>query len=82
MVLKRLAPAVQQGNRANLSAEMPRVGGNTPKSVGGGSEQDGIDDTLVLERDLRCERRQGEDHMVLGDRQQLGLARFKPFGTR
>src|SRR5262249_9458325 len=46
------------------------------------AEQDGIDRALVLEGDLRRGRRQGEDDMVVGRRQQLGLPRIEPFGMR
>ena len=73
---------MQHGNGAHLRAEVTRIGGDLAQRIGGGAEQDGIDDALVLERDLRGLWRQGEDHVVVGHRQQLGLACFEPFGAR
>ena len=46
--------------------------------LGRGAEQDGIDGGLVLEGDLASRRRQGEDDMEIGHRQQLGLAVGEP----
>ena len=81
MVLQCLSPGVQQGDCADLCAEMLRVGGDVAHCIGRSAEQDGVDRALVLERDLRRRRRQGEDDMVVGHRQQLGLTRLEPLGT-
>ena len=61
---------------------MARVNGDLAGRVGGGTEQDGINNALVLECDLGGCRRQDEDHVVVGHGQQLGLARLEPLGAR
>ena len=81
MVLQGLSPGVQHGDRADLCAEMLGVGGDVAHRFGRGAEQDGVDRALVLERDLGRRRRQGEDDMVVGHRQQLGLTRLEPLGA-
>ena len=48
------------------------------RSLGGSFEQQVVDHGLVLIGDLADRRRQGEDHVVIGDRQQLGLAFGQP----
>ena len=49
--------------------------------LGGGLEQDGVDDGLVLEGDRGDRRRQREDDVEIGNRQQLGLPRGEPRGA-
>jgi hypothetical protein len=44
-------------------------------------EQNGVDDALVLERDLRRRTRQGEDDMEIRHGQQFRLACLKPCGA-
>jgi hypothetical protein len=51
--------------------------GDIPHRFGRGVEQYCVDLTLVLERDPRCRRQQGEDNMGIRYRQQLGLTRFE-----
>ena len=72
VVLHRLPPAVQHGDAADLGTEMARVGRDDAQRLGGGAEQDGVDRRLVLEGDRADRGRQGEDHVEVGDRQQLG----------
>ena len=81
VVVQRLAPGVQYGDRADLGAEVAWVGGDVAQRLGRCAEQDGIDDAFVLERDLRRRRRQGEDDVEVGHRQQFGLTGFEPFGA-
>jgi hypothetical protein len=78
MVLHRLTPAVQHGDAADLGAEMARVGRDEAQRLGGGAEQDGVDRRLVLEGDGRHRGRQGEDHVEIGNGQQLRLPRGDP----
>jgi hypothetical protein len=54
------------------------VGGDGEKSLGGDVEQQAVDHGLVLVGELgdRCGQR--KDHMVVLDRQQVGLTRFEP----
>jgi hypothetical protein len=50
--------------------------------LGGGLEQEIVDDGLVLEGDGADRRRQREDDMIVGNRQKLGLAVGEPLPGR
>ena len=52
MMDQRLAPGVEDGEEADLGAEMARVGGYRPERVGDGPEEETVDDGLVLGGDL------------------------------
>ncbi len=54
------------------------VGGDGRERLGGGLEQEIVDDGLVLERQGADRRRQGEDDVIIGNRQQLGLSLGEP----
>ena len=82
MVGQRRAPGVQHGGEADARAQMLRVGGDGGQRLRGGPEQEVVDGGLVLERDGADRRRQGEDDVVVGNRQQLGLAVFEPLPRR
>ena len=81
MVVQVLAPGVEHGDEADLGAEMLGIGGDPAQRLGRRSEQDGVDRLLVLEGDLGDRRRQGEDDVEVGHRQQLGLPGGEPFGA-
>jgi hypothetical protein len=51
--VQRLAPGIRNGDRADPGAEMTWIGGNLAHCLGVRVEQNGADDTLVLERDPR-----------------------------
>ena len=48
MVRQRLAPSVQHGDEADVSAEMVGIGSDGPEGGCGGSEQGAVDFALVL----------------------------------
>ena len=73
VVGQRLAPGVQHGEDADLGAELRGFGGERGQGLGGGAEQDRVDGGLVLEGDGGDRRRQGEDDVEIGNRQQFGL---------
>ena len=77
---ERLSPSVQNGDQADLGAEA--FGGERHERLGRRAHQQGIDRLLVLKGDLGRRRRQGEDDMEIGDRQQFGLPRRKPLRSR
>ena len=78
---QRLSPGMQDGDAADLGAEPARIGGERRHCLGGGLEQDGIDDGLVLESDRgdRCRKR--KDDVEIGNRQQVGFSRGEPRGS-
>ena len=78
MVGERRAPGVQYGGQADARAEMLRVGGDRGQRLRSGSEQEVVDGRLVLERDGADRGRQGEDDVIVGNRQELRLAVFEP----
>ena len=82
MMGQRRAPGVEHGGEADARAEMLRVGGDGGQRLGGGLEQEVVDGGLVLERDGADRRRQGEDDVIVGNRQQVRLAVFEPLPRR
>ena len=52
MMGERRAPGVQHGGEADPRAQMLRVGGDGGQRLGGGPEQEVVDDALVLEGDV------------------------------
>ena len=79
---QRRAPGVEHGGEANAGAEMLGVGGDRGQRLGGGPEQEVVDGGLVGKRDRADCRRQGEDDVVVGNRQQLRLAFGEPLPSR
>ena len=77
---QRLSPGVQDGDEADLGAEA--FGGERHERLGGGAHQQAVDRLLVLEGDLGRRRRQGEDDVEVGNRQQLGLTSGEPLRAR
>jgi hypothetical protein len=65
-----------------MRAQMLRIGGDSGEGLGGGPEQELVDGGLVVEGDRADRRRQGEDDVVVGDRQQFRLAVFEPLPRR
>jgi hypothetical protein len=55
------------------------VGRDGDQGLGGGFEQEVIDDRLVVIGDVRDRSRQGEDDMEIGHWQEFGLAVGQPF---
>ncbi len=78
MVGERRPPCVQHGGHADPRAQMFWVGGDRDQRLGGGLEQQVVNHGLVLMGDVADRRRQGEDHVIIGDRQQLGLSLGQP----
>jgi hypothetical protein len=81
MMRQRLPPCVQDGDDANLGAEPTRIGGERRHRLGGGLEQDRVNDGLVLEGDRGDRRRQRKDDVEIGNRKQVCFPRGKPRGS-
>ena len=77
---ERLSPAMQHRDQADLGGQAP--GGKRHERLGGGAHQEAVDRMLVLEGDLGSRRRQSEDDMEVGNRQQLRLTSRQPLGAR
>ena len=78
MVGHRRAPAVEHGGEADAGAEVPGIGGDGEQRLGRRAEQQIVDHRLVLIGDRGDLGRQGEDHVEVADRQQIGLAGGEP----
>ena len=72
------APGVEHGGQADARAQMLRIGGDGLQRLGGGLEQEVVDHGLVLEGDGGDLPWQGEDDVIVGDRQQAGLPLGEP----
>jgi hypothetical protein len=72
------APRPGQGEHL----EIHHRSGKRRHGVGGGLEQDRVDDGLVLEGDLGDRRGQGEDEVEIGNRQEFGLPVRQPLRPR
>ncbi len=72
------SPAMQHGGQADAGAKVLGIASDGDQRLGGGLEQNGIDGCLVLVGDMGDRCRQGENHMVIGHRQQFRLTRDKP----
>jgi hypothetical protein len=72
------APGVQHQGEPEACAEVLGIGADREQGLGGGLEQEAVDHRFIVIGDLPDRRRQGEDHMVVLHRQQVGLAGGQP----
>ena len=72
------APSVEHRGDADAGAEVLGVGSDRHHRLGRHLEQDVVDRCLVLMGDLADRRRQSEDDVIVGHRQQLGFAVGQP----
>ena len=82
MMGERRAPSMEDGGEADARAQMLRAGGDGGQRLGRGPELEVVDDGLVLERDRADRRRQREDDVIIGDRQEFRLALGEPLPRR
>ena len=82
MVAEGLSPGVQDGEKADLGAQMCRVAGDGPQGLGRGAEEDPIDDRFVLVGDDGDRGGQGEHDMEILGRQEIRRAGDDPRCTR
>ena len=78
MVLKILSPGVEHTEEADLCAKMLWIGVNFQQGCGAGSEQEVVDDLLVLQGQPRQLMGNGEDDMYVVDWQQFLAASGEP----
>jgi hypothetical protein len=74
--------SVEDGEEAELCAEMLGIGGDRLQGFGGGVEQDVVDRSLVVMGDRGDLSRHGEDDMEVWHCEELGSSVVKPLGTR
>ena len=78
MMSERRSPGVEHGGKPDAGAEVLGVGRDGDQGLGGGFEQQVIDDCLVLIGDVGDRSRQGEDDMEIGHGQEFGRAVGQP----
>ena len=72
------SPGVQHGGEPDAGAEVLGVGRDGDQGLGGGFEQQVIDDRLVVIGDIGDRSGQGEDDMEIRHGQEIGLAVGQP----
>jgi hypothetical protein len=84
MMQKSLTPGVKHGQEADLGAEMFWVSGNAVQCLAGCAEQDVVDDSFVLQREMSKLIWHGEHNVKVVNREKLGCLFLKParFGQR
>ena len=73
---------MQHGGDTDVGAEMLGIGRDRQHGLGGGLEQQVIDDRLVVVGEIGDGRRQSEDDMEVADRQQVRLTLGEPLLCR
>ena len=81
MVEQVLAPGVQDGEKADLSAQVLGVGGDGLQRLAGHLEQQVVEQALVLVGDGGDGLGQGEHDVEILTVEQIGLAVFEPLGA-
>ena len=81
MMDERLAPGVEDGEEADLGAEVAGVGRYGAERLGDGPEEETVDDGLVLGGDLGDRRGHGEDDVEVLGGKQVRPAPFEPRGA-
>jgi len=82
MMEQCLAPSVEDGEEAELCAEMLGVSSDCPQSFGSGVKQDVVDRFLVVMGDGGDLLRHSEDDVEVWHCEELGSSVLKPLGTR
>lgn len=78
MMGERRAPGVEDGGDADPGAKMTGVGGDGQHRIGGGLEQQVIDERLIVEGD-GCDLGGEREHdMEIADGEEVDLAGFEP----
>src|SRR5208283_4677217 len=78
MKLELLIPGVQDTEEADFCPEMSGIAGDFEESFCTGSEQQIVDDFLVLQSQGRQLRRQREDHMHVGRGEKFAATCLQP----
>ena len=77
-----LAPGVENGEEADVGAEVLGIASDGEQRLGRGAEQDVVDDLRVVEGEGGDRFRQREDDMEVLDGQQVSVALLEPAGPR
>jgi hypothetical protein len=78
MMLQILSPGMQDGEEADLGAEVFRIARDGEKRFRSGLKENAVDRLFVVEGDAGNLFRKGEDDVKIFDRQQFGLPVSEP----
>ena len=78
MNFELLTPCVQHAEEANFRAEVSRVASDLQKCFGTGTEQEIVENTLVLQNQRRQPVGQREDDVQVACREEFSSARSDP----
>jgi len=81
MVEQILPPGVKDGEEADLGSQVLGIAGDDAQRLGGGTEEDAVEDPFVEKGDGGDLFGHREDHMKIGGIEQLGLAILDPLRT-
>src|SRR5262249_49154384 len=81
MATESLAPGMEHGEESDLGAQVLGVSCNGAQRLGGGSEQNVVDDLLVLQGNGGNRLRKSEDHMKILGVEKLRSPVFQPLGA-
>ena len=76
-----LSPTVQYSEETDLGAQMLGIGCDGGQGLGGGSEQNAVDEIFVLVRNGSDLFGNGEDDMKIVRLENFGCSFFDPLGT-
>src|SRR5215469_15296491 len=76
-----LSPTVKYGEKADLGAQMLRIGSDGGQGLGSGSEEHAVDEIFVVVSDGSDRFGNGEDDMKIGRRENFGRSFFNPLRT-
>ena len=82
MMAQLLAPGMKHREKTNLCAQLFGIGGELQQCLRGALEQQIVDDSFILQRQLGQFLGQGKDHMEVWHRQQVCQPRLQPLGLR
>ena len=76
-----LSPTVKYGEKADLGAQMLRIGSDGGQGLGSGSEENTVDEIFVLVSDGSDGFGNGEDDMKIVRVENFGRSFFNPLST-
>jgi hypothetical protein len=82
ILLQSLAPGMEHGQKADLRAEVARIGGDLQQCFGSGLEEQAVNDSFVLQGYGRELFRQREDDVEIFHGEEFSGAFLKPCGAR
>jgi hypothetical protein len=81
MEMEILSPGVEDGEEADLRAQMFGISRDGEESLRDGAEEEIVEGVLVVQGDARDLFGEGEDDVEIFGGEEFGIALLDPFGT-